>query len=85
MTSPPEWCQQPYEHDAAKVPMPLPLSAPLARLTAGVTGDKPCLIPLSLVPHWVDQHPDLRKRQWPGPALFDMFLDEIGATRGSDE
>ena len=85
VTSPPEWCRQPYEHEVAKVPMPLPLSAPLARLTAAVTGEKPSLIPLSLVPHWVDKHPDLRKRQWPGPDLFDMFLDEIGATRGSDE
>lgn len=84
VASPPEWCRQPYEHEVAKVPMPLPFSAPLARLTAAVTGEKPCLIPLSLVPHWVGKHAKQCKRQWPGTDLFDMFLDEIGATHGTD-
>ena len=79
VTSPAAWCASPYEHDVAKVPMPLPLSAPLARLAATVTGEKPCLLPLTLVPRWVAAHEHLRARQWSGPELFDLFLQEIGA------
>jgi Fe-S-cluster containining protein len=78
VTSPAEWCTRPYDHDVAKVPMVLPLSAPLARLTATLTGEKPCLIPLTLVPRWVDAHRDLRLRQWPGPELFDRLEQELG-------
>jgi Fe-S-cluster containining protein len=81
VTSPAEWCRAPYEHDIAKVAMPLPLAAPLARLTAAVGGIEPCLIPLTLVPHWVARHDALRRREWPGPELFDRFLREIGTPR----
>lgn len=79
VTSPAEWCRTPYDHDIAKVDMPVPLAAPLARLTAAVAGIEPCLIPLTLVPHWVARHTPLRRRQWPGLELFDRFLREIGA------
>jgi hypothetical protein len=67
--------------------MPLPLSVPLARVTASLTGDKPRLIPLTLVPRWVAEHTDLRKRQWSGTELFDRFLAEIAsqATAGPPE
>jgi len=77
VTSPAAWCAQPYEHEIAKVPMPLPLSVPLSRLTAALTGEKPCLLPLALVPRWVGSRADLRARQWPGPELFDRFVDEL--------
>ncbi|MFH1745874.1 MAG: YkgJ family cysteine cluster protein, partial [Planctomycetota bacterium] len=80
VTSPAEWYQAPYEHDIAKMPMPLPLSVPLARLAAGVTGTEACLIPLSLAPHWFAQHQELRSRRWPGPELFDLFLAEVQAS-----
>jgi Fe-S-cluster containining protein len=79
VTSPAEWCVAPYEHDIAKVEMPVPLAAPLARLTASVAGIAPCLIPLTLVPHWIARHDALRWREWPGPELFDRFVREIGA------
>jgi Fe-S-cluster containining protein len=79
VTSPAEWCRTPYDHDIAKVDLPVPLAAPLARLTAAVAGIEPCLIPLTLVPHWVARHEPLRRREWPGPELFDRFLREIGA------
>jgi Fe-S-cluster containining protein len=79
VTSPAQWCSQPYEHDIAKVPLPLPLSAPLARLTAALTGDRPCLIPLTLVPRWARMHGELRTRRWPGLELFDRFITEIEA------
>lgn len=78
VTSPAAWCGQPYDHDIAKVPTPLPLSAPLARLTANLTGIRPQLIPLSLVPRWTAEHADLGEKRYPGPELFDQFLAEIG-------
>jgi Fe-S-cluster containining protein len=83
VTSPAAWCAQPYEHEVAKVPMPLPLSVPLARLTGALTGAKPCLIPLALVPRWARQRAELRTRHWPGLALFDRFLDELRSQYGS--
>jgi len=84
VTSSAEWCSRPYERDIAKVPMPLPLSVSLARLTAAVAGDKPCLIPLTLVPRWVRAHGELRTRRWPGLELFDRFLAEVGSQVPSD-
>ena len=78
VTSPASWCADPYSHDIVKVRMPLPLSAPLALLTAHITGSKPYLIPLTLVPLWVAEHTELRKRQWPGLELFQQFITEVG-------
>lgn len=77
VTSPAAWCSRPYEHDIAKVPMPLPLSAPLARAAARLTGQPARLIPLTLVPRWAAEHADLREQTWPGPELFDVFIDEL--------
>lgn len=85
VTSPSAWCADPYSHKIAKVQMPLPLSAPLARLTARLTGSKPRLIPLTLVPVWVAQHADLRERQWPGVALFQQFMSIVGPELSDDE
>ena len=79
VTSPAEWCAEPYQHDIAKVPMPLPLSAALARVTEALSGEKACLIPLTLVPHWTRERAALRARKWPGPELFDRFLAELNA------
>lgn len=77
VTSAAAWCARPYEHEIAKVPMPLPLSVPLSKLTGLVTGEKPCLIPLTLVPRWVSEHADLRVRRWPGLELFDKLLAQL--------
>ena len=81
VTSPAEWCGNPYQNDIAKVPMPLPLSVPLARLTASLTGRKACLIPLTLVPRWVSEHAEQRNLRWPGTELFDRFLVELRRDR----
>ncbi|MGA1876006.1 MAG: YkgJ family cysteine cluster protein [bacterium] len=77
VTSPPEWCSDPYSHDVTKVPMPVPLSAPLARLSAALTNSKPRLIPLTLFPSWLADNGDLRQKRWPGPELFQQFMDEL--------
>jgi Fe-S-cluster containining protein len=78
VTSPPSWCADPYTYEISKVPMPLPLSAPLASLTAQLTDSKPRLIPLTLAPFWVVENADLQKRQWPGLELFQQFMAEVG-------
>jgi Fe-S-cluster containining protein len=83
VTSPVEWCARPYEHEVAKVPLPLPLSVPLSRLAASVAGIRPCLVPLTLVPRWVQQHRELRSRRWSGPDLFDRFLAELGCAHSN--
>lgn len=74
VTSPAAWCRDPFGFGVEKVPMPLPLSAPLAWLTAELTGEPPALIPLTLVPGWVAEHPELRTRTWPGLDLFKRFM-----------
>jgi hypothetical protein len=78
VTSPPEWCADPYSHEIAKVSMPLPLSAPLARLTAGLTETKPRLIPLTLALRWAADQQELRHRTWPGPELFPPLSPHAG-------
>lgn len=79
VTSPAEWCRSPWDHEIEKVPTPLPLSVPLARVAGAVLGQPPRLIPLSLVPWWISRHPELRARTWPGPDLFDTLLAELRA------
>ncbi len=80
VTSPAAWCTDPYAQPIAKVPMPLPLSAPLARLTAELTGTRPRLVPLTLLPRFVADHRELATRTWPGVELFGRFVAQLGAT-----
>lgn len=84
VTSPPAWCGRPYEHDIAKIPLPLPLSVPLARTAARVAGERACLIPLTLAPRWAAGNAELGGRTWPGPALFDLLLEEMRAVYADD-
>jgi Fe-S-cluster containining protein len=83
VTSPPEHCADPYTHEIDKVPMPLPLSAPLSLLTASLTSSRPRLIPMSLMFRWLRDNKDLQHKQWPGPELFEQFMDHVG--RKADE
>lgn len=80
VTSPPELCAEAgsLSSEIVKVPMPLPLSAPLARITANLTGTKARLIPLILAPIWAREQEELRKLQWPGVELFQAFMEEVG-------
>lgn len=77
VTSPASRCSNPYINEITRVPSALPFSAPLARLTAKLTGAKACLIPLTLVPRWLSEHADLRAREWPGPELFEGLMAEL--------
>jgi Fe-S-cluster containining protein len=84
VTSPAEGCVDPYRYGVAKVPMPLPLSAPLSILTAKLTGTKPRLIPLTLSLRWVAEHSNLKDCQWPGVELFQRFMDIVGRVPQED-
>jgi Fe-S-cluster containining protein len=83
VTTPPDLCVDPVANDITKVPMPLPLTVPLARLTAELTGTPPRLIPIPLVPRWIEQHQDVRQGQWPGLELFQNFLNILGPQAAS--
>src|SRR5512140_196620 len=74
VTSPAMWCIDPFANGVEKVPMPIPLSAPLSWVTSKLTGEPPALIPLVLLPRWVAEHDELRQRTWPGLELFKMFM-----------
>jgi Fe-S-cluster containining protein len=78
VTSPAEWCADPIRNPIAKVPMPQPISAALAKLTAELVHGGPRLIPLTLAPRWVNDHNDLRRRTWPGMELFNRFIAHLG-------
>lgn len=81
VTSPAAWCAEPYNHDIEKVTMPMPLSLPLTRLTSSLVGTRVPLVPLSLVPQWVEANAELGQRTWPGLELFDEFVKVLGTTR----
>ncbi len=78
ITSPAERCRDPYEHQLAKVPSPLPLSSVLARLTTRLGGGPPTLLPLSLVTMATAQYRDLDRQTWPGAALVRDLLTALG-------
>ena len=78
VTSPAAWCADPFQNEVEKIHMPLPLSAPLARLTGRLAGSEVRLIPLTLAPRWVAANGELRERHWPGLNLFVDFMNEVG-------
>ncbi len=85
VTSSPEYCADPYSNNVVKVAMPLPLSAPLARLTAKLTDTKPRLIPLTLARRWYLENEDLSRKSWPGMELLQRFLEEIGGSKKNEK
>jgi Fe-S-cluster containining protein len=84
VTSRAELCVDPVVNDITKVPMPIPLTVPLARLTAALAGTPPRLIPIPLVPRWITQHQDLRQRHWPGLELFQRLMKMLGPSAAPD-
>jgi Fe-S-cluster containining protein len=75
VTSPAAWCADPERHAVRTVPVGTPLSTPLARLAAEMTGAPVRLVPLALALRFAEQERDLAARAWPGPELFERFLD----------
>ncbi len=77
VTTPAAWCAEPDQRPVRCVPMPVPLSAPLAQLTAELTGMRRCFIPLTLALRWAEEHRELGARTWPGTELFERFLGQL--------
>lgn len=75
VTSPPDCCADPFGGLVARVSVPVRLSKALARLTAELAGGEPTLIPLTLAPLWVAEHPELRIRQWPARPSLERLLE----------
>jgi Fe-S-cluster containining protein len=85
VTSAPQFCTNPFSGKVNKIPMPISLSMPLARLTADLTSLDIKLIPLSLVPLWVQKHKPINQQTWPGLELFKAFIEHIGSAHPSNE
>jgi len=77
VTSPAAWCADSEHHAVRPVPIGTPLSAPLAQLAAELTGAPVRLVPLALALRFAEQHRDLAARAWPGPDLFEGFLNHL--------
>ncbi len=78
VTTPPEYCADPFSGKVERVPMPTPLSLPLAKTAARLTDLDVRLIPLAVVPVWVEKHMDIHRQTWPGLDLFRQFIENIG-------
>jgi len=79
VTTPPEFCKDPFSGKVERVPMPTPLSLPLAKTASRLTDLDIRLIPLSIVPDWVEKHMNIYRRTWPGLDLFSQFIENIGS------
>jgi hypothetical protein len=74
VTSAAEHCRDPYSLPIEKVPTPLAMTAPLADLTAELTGEPARLIPLTLALNWVADHRELGEQKWPSERLLKGLL-----------
>ena len=74
VSSPPALCRAPFTNAVAGIRSPLRLSEVLARAHAHLyERPAPRLLPLSLAPRWVADHPDLDHLAWPAePLLRDL-------------
>jgi len=74
VSSPPALCRDPFANPVEPIPSPLRLSEVLARAHAHLYAlPAPRLLPLSLAPTWVADHPDLDRLAWPaGRLLTDL-------------
>jgi hypothetical protein len=75
VSSPPALCREPIANPVESIPSPLQLSNILAHAHAHLYKQPaPQLLPLSLAPHWVADHPDLDRLAWPAePLLRDVL------------
>lgn len=77
VTTPPEFCRDPFSGRVSRIPTPMPLSLTLAQLTARLTGMELRLVPLSLAPIWAHDHRHIHDKTWPGVELFREFLRQL--------
>jgi len=71
VVSPPALCRDPFANAVQSIRSPVHLSEILARLHAHLYQQPaPLLVPLSLAPTWVTDHPDLDRLAWPADRLL---------------
>jgi Fe-S-cluster containining protein len=75
VTTPAARCAELGRSDVRVVPMPMPLSVPLARLAAERAGGAMRVIPLSLALRFAEQETELAERRWPGVDLLRRLLE----------
>jgi Fe-S-cluster containining protein len=80
VTPPAAWCAEPRKHALRMVPIALPMSPALSRVTARFTGGQPTLVPLPLAFEYAEANVELAFKRWPGPELVKAFVEEFGAT-----
>jgi Fe-S-cluster containining protein len=71
VSSPPALCRDPIANPVESIPSPVQLSNILAHAHAHLYEQPtPQLLPLSLVPRWVADHPELDRLAWPADTLL---------------
>lgn len=74
VTTPAEWCSDPYSHPIEKPKLNVAMPVLLARLSADLLDMPVKLIPLTLALSWAEANIDIHRRTWPGKWLFEKFL-----------
>lgn len=74
VTTPAEWCAEPYSQPIKTLKLPVAVPVVLAHLVADLLGEPARLIPLSLALRWTTDNAAIHQQTWPGPWLFEQFL-----------
>jgi Fe-S-cluster containining protein len=74
VTSPAEWCANPFEGAIKRVAVSICLSQALARLAAELLGGETQLIPLALAPAWAAEHVAQGRREFEGRTMLERLL-----------
>jgi len=75
VSSPPTLCGDPFANPVKPIAIPVRLSEILARAHAHLYAlPAPLLLPLSLAPTWVADHPDLDRLAWPADRLLPDLI-----------
>jgi Fe-S-cluster containining protein len=83
VSSPPARCRDPFANAVEPIASPVRLSEILARLHAHLYQQPgPLLIPLSLAPTWVADHPDLDRLAWPAEGLLTDLIAALRRAMG---
>jgi len=85
VTTPAEWCADPYSQPVKTLKLPVAVPVVVAYLTADLLSEPARLIPLSLALRWTAKNADIHERTWPGRWLFEHFLTTFNSMskRGS--
>lgn len=74
VTTPAEWCSDPFSNPIEKPKFNVAMPVVLARLSADLLEMPVKLIPLTLALRWAKANLEIHRRTWPGKWLFERFL-----------